>query len=872
MKMNKYVKKGLIGTGIFVGVIILLLVIIAAFFEGQISKRLVKEINKQLKTELKVEEFELSLLSGFPKASANLRNVQLDDALQGTLIEAEKLSFRFGLFSLFGSDIKVHSIIVEDGSLYVKRDKRGKVNYNIFKESSSSSSDEEEGSSLSLSLDEARLNRVEVIYVDQITDEHARFHLNKAVASGNFSNEKFSLMSFADITSHFYKSGDEKILVDEDIIYDAKIAVDFENGKYGFEDVSVGVSSNVFNIDGTIETVKNGTKYDLKINGKEGSLASVFALLPPKQQAYFSDFDSKGTFYFKSTIKGVQTRKVNPSIFLEFGLDDGKISSDKIDGSLKDVSFTAQFTNGKQRTNSNSSFEITDFKGKFGREEFEGKLRISNLDNPLIDFKINGVLPLEYVHGLFNTPIITDGDGEIELKNLRLKGRYKDIISPYGIGRVSTSGHIEFEDAELKINDQDVVLDKGLLTFKDNSLKVNDLLLESPGNKIKLDGTFLNLLPVLFADSLNSKNAELKFTAALDAEEMDLDKLLKVAFVPVEKGDVDAATFDSIQVAKTETRERITNFLKGKFEANIDNFNYEKIEAENFRGVLEFDNNEMTVKGKVNIMDGRMLVDSKTIFENHPRLEAKLTCERIDIKQFFYQAENFGQEVLMDKNLKGKLDAKFFIEAYWDHEGVFLTDKLHVLGDVGISNGELVGMKMLYDFSDYIKIQDLRRIKFTELHNYMEVKKGKFYLPAMFIQSNAMNMTVSGTHTFENKIDYNIKVNAGQILWNKFRKHNRKLKPQKAKKKGFFNMYYRIYGPIETFAYESDKKRVKRSFELSDRRKRRVQKELIKHFGDIVSIEEPSDWKDNIPELEDDDDFEEDDVDFIEFEDADSEF
>ncbi len=138
----------------------------------------------------------------------------------------------------------------------------------------------------------------------------------------------------------------------------------------------------------------------------------------------------------------------------------------------------------------------------------------------------------------------------------------------------------------------------------------------------------------------------------------------------------------------------------------------------------------------------------------------------------------------------------------------------------------------------------------------------------MFIQSNAMNMTVSGTHTFENKIDYNIKVNAGQILWNKFKKHNSRLKPQKAKKKGWFNLYYRIYGPIETFTYESDKKRVKRSFDLSDTRKRRVQKELRKQFGDIVSIEEPTDWKDVIPEFEEEG--EEEEVEFIDFDQVDS--
>jgi len=62
--------------------------------------------------------------------------------------------------------------------------------------------------------------------------------LNKAVASGDFSTSKFSLSSFADIHFHFFQSGKEQFLVDEEIIYDAKVAVDFENGKYEFDDVT----------------------------------------------------------------------------------------------------------------------------------------------------------------------------------------------------------------------------------------------------------------------------------------------------------------------------------------------------------------------------------------------------------------------------------------------------------------------------------------------------------------------------------------------------------------------------------------------------------------------------------------------------------
>lgn len=866
--MNKYLKKFLVWTSIFIGVLLLTLVVVAAFFEDQISNRLVKEINKQLKTELQVGEFNLSLLSGFPDASANLHNVKLDDALKGTLLEAENLAFRFGLFSLLSSNIKVHSIVVEDGSLYVKKDKRGRVNYNIIKESSSTTESSEEGAGVGLSLDEAKFNRVEVIYADQTLDIYTKFHVNKAVASGEFSSEQFSLLSFADIRSHFYQSDGEKFLVDEDLIYDAKIDVDFAKGKYEFEDVSVGVSGNVFNVDGLMERIKGGTNYDLKITSDEGSIASVVALLPPEQQTSVEDIDSRGTFYFNGTINGKQTKSSNPAVTVEFGLDNGKISSEKLGNALKDVSFTAKFTNGKRKNNRDSYFEITDFKGYFNRELIEGRLKISNMDNPLIDFNVDGVLPLESVYKMLGYDIITDGDGEMEFKKIRLKGKLNDIISPYGIGRVNTSGEIEFDDASLTINNQEVVFDKGLMRFQDNSLKVSDLVMESPGNNIELQGTFLNILPVLFADSLNSKQAELKFNAALNASKFDLDKLLLITAIPVDEGEVSEAVMDSLKVDKIHDRERITNFLKGKIEAKIDDFNYEKIDAEDFRGTLEFDNNEMLVKGKVNTMEGRMLLDGTTYFEDRPKVEAKLTCERINIKEFFRQAENFGQEVLVDKNLKGKLDAKFFIEAFWDEEGTFLEKKLHILGDVGITNGELVGMKMLYDFSNYIKIQDLRKIKFTDLHNYMEVKKGKIYLPAMFIQSNAMNMTISGSHTFENKIDYNVKVNAGQVLWNKFKKHNSRMKPQKAKKKGWFNLYYRIYGPIETFAYESDKKRVKRSFEASDNRKRRIQKELRKQFGDIVSIEEPTDWKDVIPEFEEEGEDEE--VEFIDFDDVES--
>ncbi|MCB9297918.1 MAG: hypothetical protein H6559_33060 [Lewinellaceae bacterium] len=51
------------------------------------------------------------------------------------MLEAEELSFRFGLMSLFSSKIKVRSVVVSNGALNIEIDRQGNPNYDIFVES-----------------------------------------------------------------------------------------------------------------------------------------------------------------------------------------------------------------------------------------------------------------------------------------------------------------------------------------------------------------------------------------------------------------------------------------------------------------------------------------------------------------------------------------------------------------------------------------------------------------------------------------------------------------------------------------------------------------------------------------------------------------
>lgn len=248
-------------------------------------------------------------------------------------------------------------------------------------------------------------------------------------------------------------------------------------------------------------------------------------------------------------------------------------------------------------------------------------------------------------------------------------------------------------------------------------------------------------------------------------------------------------------------------------------------------------------------MGGRFNLAGSLFFEERLRLQARFDCADVNVKEFFRQTDNFGQSVLQDRHIDGTLSAKMALFADFDENGNIVLPDLLVFAGIGIENGELKDFEMLDNFSSYVKVEDLRRIRFVNMQNYLEIKNGKLYLPAMFIQSSAMNLTVSGEHSFDNEIDYNIKVNAGQVLATKFKKYNPGLEPIKAKG-GFVNLYFKVFGTIDEFDYKTAKKDVKQDLQLSERRKNEIKNALRQAFGSIDLIEEPAGWGDEGEVLE----------------------
>jgi hypothetical protein len=156
-------------------------------------------------------------------------------------------------------------------------------------------------------------------------------------------------------------------------------------------------------------------------------------------------------------------------------------------------------------------------------------------------------------------------------------------------------------------------------------------------------------------------------------------------------------------------------------------------------------------------------------------------------------------------------------------------------------------MKTLEDFSKYVHLDDLKDIRFSQIRNYMKIEDGKVYLPVMFIQSSALNMSVSGIHGFDQKILYNLKLNAGQAAATKLKKTDVKKDLKPAKKSGWINMYFVLEGTTSDVKYQQYRTAVISGFEQSAALKESLRNYLVEKFGYDVYWLEPNEWED-IPE------------------------
>ena len=287
----------------------------------------------------------------------------------------------------------------------------------------------------------------------------------------------------------------------------------------------------------------------------------------------------------------------------------------------------------------------------------------------------------------------------------KIKGNYNGKIGlknklTYDITMAEKIVDMDIKNLRFKLDDKSPMLSKANLEIKIINDNLNVLSFKgnlSEKSKISFVGGLENLFSYLFLN-----NSDLKIAGDLSSDLIIADELFD---------------FESSSENEKDNNIYVTKF-PNKIIANINlsllDFSLDRFHMRNFFSKISYKNKLLKVKDiELETMSGK--INSNITFEqlknNNVRLISTTTLNNINVRQLFYEFHNFGQSTMRHKHLIGKIDSEIYFRNEFDNYLNAIDDLLYCFIDVKINNGELLEFEPLMMMSDYISVEELKRIK-----------------------------------------------------------------------------------------------------------------------------------------------------------------
>ncbi len=783
---------------LFRAVLILLLLVVTAgfiigyFYGEEVKGYLIGQINKQLNTTILVDskDISFSVFQNFPNASVEFRNVKVLDAVfkarRDTLLRAGNISLRFSILDIFKKNYDIRKIELSDAKLKLKRYKDGTDNWHVLRESADTVQ-----SNVSFRLQKIILDNVSVSYLDKKGRQDYALVFKDAELKGDFSGESYSLDASGNTFVDHFRSDSTDYLSRKDV--NLVLGMDVQKDRYIIRKGTVKVAQLSLSVSGTYAALPGKGDMDLTFKGKEMDIQSFLSLLPEKLRDKISGYKSSGNMYFEALVKGESSEHASPGVRAKFGIDNGEISQRGSSISLKEVSLSGTYASG--RTAEESVLDVRNFSCSIGDGTCSGHFQLTNLSSPTVKAAARGQMKLDDLQEFLKIDTIESMTGSLRI-NASFEGKVREAKKyAQELKHSTSSGELTLANANIKFRNNPrewTGIDANLL-LDNNDIAINNLKGNIANSDIELTGFFRNILAYLFLD-----NESLTIEARLKSKNIDLNEIL----------------MNRQTTTKHDTVYRIdlSPKLNVSFTADIGHLVFRKFDAE-------------TVKGHFRLADQRLVADTVafrsmngTVFasgkvEEGDNGNVLLTCDaslrKIGIDKLFYAFENFGQDYLQDKNLKGSVTADVKFASVCKPDLTLIENKIYAHSNITIEKGELIGWEPLRQLSRFISLSELADVKFSTLTNEIEIKDRKIFIPVMEVNSSAMNVTCSGTHSFDNAIDYKFKILLSELLAKKARKakkENDEFGVEEDDGLGRTSIYLSMTGTVDNPVIRYDKK------------------------------------------------------------------
>lgn len=787
--------------GVIFGAVMIGLIAVFSYLQinsSSIREKLLTVVNDQLNVPVSAENLEIVIFEKFPNISLRLNNVLIESTLESkdpdTLLFCQNLYVEFGLISILKENIILRSISAYEGKLNLKWGSDGDNNYSIFKEKSGNSN---------AYIDLKRLTLMNTEITIEGTEEsslHYEFIAKRIKLAGVLDQSAINANATWEVYVPNWNEQSIFISGSTDFYSNAESKnIEVKNGQ-------LDLNGWKLKLDGTIDD-KQG---NWKAKAKNLDMSEVMRLLPkdliPSSKTIIADGNLDLELEANTTISGTH-------LSANGKWTNGYINANDSYFIGSDINADITFDNGRFNSKESSSLSIKNISCQSLDSDLSGALYLSNFNSPqckaLIQFDSEW---MDLMHWLsYSSWEGSDGElkGEIEwskqfksLNDLRSNGLWGGkwfgwLSIPNATLRVEGANNpTRLSDLQVQLKDYDLEILEGSIQTSDTKAKVKGLVrnafndfenyynFQITGGEWKIEDVInWGIWNANFTGSDNN-SFEARYELALAANKFTYKD------------------FNGTNVKST---------IKGKgFNANTDDFF-----VRNSGGTISSS------------------IEWRELTNGSGQLRLDGGVQNVELKEIFRSFNNFDQNHITDKNLSGILDSKAKVRIDFDSSLNILPEKIIADIEFNIENGRIIDFETLKALKRFSEVDKLTDVQFSPFTNRIRIANEVVIIPEMILENNALTLKIAGTHTFENQLEFLIKMQLRNIVGGKKKQPRSKDLDEFIKEKNQAEKVWipiKVQGSAENLKFSIDAKKISEELKSSLKNDWKKQAEDLKNI------------------------------------------
>ena len=741
-------KKILKGLGIFLLVSIIALAAAPFLFKDKIKAMVLKSINENVDANVAFSDVDLSLLKSFPQANVTIDNLSIINKapFEGdTLFYSGELNLKMSIKELFKDEtetMNLESFNSKNAIINIIFNKDGIGNYDIALKDNKQEESDSESKPFNLNIQNYEIENLKMTYLDEGSNMKLVLDNLNHIGKGNFAAQKLDLDTETTTKLSFDMEG-TNYMKNVNLSLDAILGIDLDKMKFDFKDNKALINQLPLEFNGFLQMIDEGQLYDLTFKTPDSDFKNFLGLVPETYAGNINQVKTTGDFRVSGKVNGKLTETTIPQFNIELASNNASFQYPDLPKSVKNIVIDTHIVNETGLMN-DTFVNLDKLSFAIDQDVFNASATIKNIsENALVNAKLNGVINLANVTKAYPVKLEKPLTGILKANvttkfdmNSVEKNQYQNIQNT---GTIGLRG-FQYEGEEMA---KPFVINQTEIAFNTNQIRLNSFDAKTGKSDLQINGTLDNLYGFLF------KKQVLKGNFNMNSNQFVVSDFMSPTSSTNEEG------------KKTTEAVKIPSFLDCSLTAKAGTVVYDNLNLKNVSGNLAIKDEAVTLTHlKMDVFGGNIgLSGTVSTKGNIPKFNMDLGLNAVNIAQSFTQLDMLKSIAPIANTINGKLNSTIKLSGDLTQD---MTPNLKTIsGDLA---GQLLSTtinennsKLLSTLSSNVKFLDVSKLNLNDVKASLSFKDGKVALKPMNLKYQDINMTIGGTHGFDQTMNYDVK-------------------------------------------------------------------------------------------------------------------